>query len=77
MRKLTKMKKTILVETLALATMFSGCKTGMFAPRTGELFQTTRMGPGKTPESCCMVTVWGLFAASEGHSFGYLVAYCR
>ena len=55
-----------------------GCQsmkeTGMFAPRTGELFQTTRMGPGKTTESCCMVTVWGLFAASEGHSFGYLVA---
>lgn len=26
--------------------LFGGCKTGMFAPRTGELFQTTRMGPG-------------------------------
>ena len=35
-----------LVSSLALATMFSGCKTGMFAPRTGELFQTTRNGPG-------------------------------
>lgn len=71
MQKLT---KAILVATLTLATMFSGCKTGMLAPRSGELFQTTRMGPGKTTESCCMVTVWGLFAASEGHSFGYLVA---
>ena len=66
--------RMVLVSSLALVTMFSGCKTGMFAPRSGELFQTTRMGPGKTTESCCMVTVWGLFAASEGHSFGYLVA---
>ena len=60
-----KLGKAILVATLALATMFSGCKTGMFASRTGELFQTTRMGPGKTTESCCMVTVWGLFAADR------------
>jgi hypothetical protein len=55
-----------------------GCQSmkenGILSPRSGELFQTTRMGPGKTTESCCMVTVWGLFAASEGHSFGYLVA---
>ena len=71
MRKLT---KAILVATLALATMFSGCKTGMFAPRSGELFQTTRMGPGKVTEVCCMLTVGGLFTASERHSFGYLVA---
>jgi len=43
-----KQTKAILVAPLALATMFSGCKTGMFAPRTGELFQTTRMGTGGT-----------------------------
>ena len=66
--------KAILVASLALATMFSGCKTGMFAPRSGELFQTTRMGPGKVAEACCMLTVGGLFAASERHSSGYLVA---
>jgi hypothetical protein len=63
MRKLTKMKKTILVETLALAIMFSGCKTGMFAPRTGELFQTTRMcpGPGASVYTApLMVWVWGV-----------------
>ena len=55
-----------------------GCQSmkenGMLSPRSGELFQTTRMGPGKATESCCMLTAWGLFAASEGHSLGYLVA---
>ena len=38
--------KTIFVLSLALMVALTGCKTGMFAPRTGELFQTTRMGPG-------------------------------
>ena len=55
-----------------------GCQSmkenGMLSPRSGELFQTTRMGPGKVTEVCCMLTVGGLFAASERHSFGYLVA---
>ncbi len=59
-----------------------GCQSmkenGMLSPRSGELFQTTRMGPGKTTESCCMVTVWGLLAASEGHSsIGATGLYCR
>ena len=43
MRKLT---KAIFVLSLALMVALTGCKTGMFAPRTGELFQTTRNGPG-------------------------------
>ena len=62
------------VGAVAAMLCLAGCKSGMLAPRSGELFQTTRMGPGKATESCCMVSVWGLFAASEGHSFGYLVA---
>ena len=43
--------------------LFGGCKTGMFAPRTGQLFQTTRMCPGPgsfvytTP---LMMGVWGV-----------------
>ncbi len=41
-----KPKKAIFVLSLALMMALTGCKTGMFAPRTGELFQTTRMGPG-------------------------------
>ena len=43
MKKLT---KAIFVLSLALMVALTGCKTGMFAPRTGELFQTTRNGPG-------------------------------
>ena len=63
MKKLT---KAILVATIALATMFSGCKTGMLAPRSGELFQTTRMGPGKVTMVCSAYTIVGFIAASEG-----------
>ena len=77
MMKTVKMS-VIGVAAVVAAALVGGCqsmkKNGMLSPRSGELFQTTRMGPGKTTESCCMVTVWGLFAASEGHSFGYLVA---
>ena len=69
------MKQQIKVTAIAaMALCLAGCKSGMLAPRSGELFQTTRMGPGKATEACCMVSVWGLFAASERHSFGYLVA---
>ncbi len=39
--------KAIFVLSLALMVALTGCKTGIFAPRTGELFQTTRMGPGR------------------------------
>ena len=43
MQKLT---KAILGLFLTLVMALTGCKTGMFAPRTGQLFQTTRMCPG-------------------------------
>ena len=52
-----------LVSSLALMAALAGCKTGMFAPRTGQLFQTTRMCPGPgsfvytTP---LMMGVWGV-----------------
>lgn len=60
MKKLT---KAIFVLSLALMMALTGCKTGMFAPRTGELFQTTRMcpGPGASVYTApLMVWVWGV-----------------
>ena len=52
----------------------AGCKNGVLAPRSGELFQTTRMGPGEATIVCSYVTLGGLFAASEGHPAGLLFA---
>ena len=52
----------------------AGCKSGVLAPRSGELFQTTRMGPGEATMVCSSVTLGGLLAASEGHPAGYLLA---
>jgi hypothetical protein len=58
-----KQTKAIFVLSLALMVALTGCKTGMFAPRTGQLFQTTRMCPGPgsfvytTP---LMMGVWGV-----------------
>ena len=52
-----------LVSSLALATMFSGCKTGLFAPRSGELSQTARLCPGAglyISPAPLMVWVWGV-----------------
>ena len=55
--------KAIFVLSLALMVALTGCKTGMFAPRTGELFQTTRMcpGPGSSVYTApLMVWAWGM-----------------
>ena len=60
MKKLT---KAILGLSLTLVMALTGCKTGMFAPRTGQLFQTTRMcpGPGSFVYTApLMVGVWGV-----------------
>ena len=60
MKKLT---KAILVSSLALMAAPAGCKTGMFAPRSGQLFQTTRMcpGPGSFVYTApLMMGVWGV-----------------
>ena len=55
-----------IVTILLLAAVVGGCKSSIVAPRTGEYFQATRMGPG-----CCMCLYGGLFLggamlASEG-----------
>lgn len=55
--------KTMFVLMCASVMMFTGCKTGMFAPRTGQLFQTTRMcpGPGSFVYTApLMMGVWGV-----------------
>ena len=52
----------------------AGCWSGVLAPRSGELFQTTRMGPGEATMVCSCVTIGGLFAASEGNPVGLLFA---
>ncbi len=56
------MKKSILT-VLAAGLVLAGCKTGMLAPRTGELFQTTRMCPGPGSQvytAPLMIWVWGV-----------------
>ena len=57
------MKKRAVLVALAAVAMLGGCETGMFAPRTGELFQTTRMGPGGPGAAVYMAPlfagIWG------------------
>ena len=61
-----------------VAVSICGCadmkENGMLSPRSGELFQTTRMGPGKVTECCSALTVGGMFAFSEGRPGGLLIA---
>ena len=55
---------TLLAPLLAAGAMLGGCKTGMFAPRTGELFQTTRATPCPGAATVYMAPMiagmWGL-----------------
>ena len=44
---------------------------GMLAPRSGEVFQTTRMGMGKGAKACSFLTAGGLIAVSEGRPIGW------
>ena len=44
---------------------------GMLAPRSGEIFQTTRMGMGNGAKACSLLTAGGLIAVSEGHPIGW------
>lgn len=56
------MMKKLMMIALCVAVL-SGCKTGMFAPRSGQLFQTTRMcpGPGSLVYTApLMMGVWGV-----------------
>ena len=39
-------QSSLFVSLLALTLGVCGCKSSAFAPRTGEYFQATRMGPG-------------------------------
>ena len=60
---MNKLTKKTLVSSLALMAALAGCKTGMFAPRSGQLFQTTRMcpGPGSFVYTApLMMGVWGV-----------------
>ena len=57
-----------------MALCLAGCTSGVLAPRSGELFQTTRMGPGDATAVCSSITIGGLFAVSEGHPVGWLFA---
>ena len=55
-----------------------GCKSmkenGMLSPRSGELFQTTKMGTGVLASSCVFPTVLGWFYVQKGHLIGLPVA---
>lgn len=53
------------ISVLLLAVAVGGCKNTMFAPRTGEIFQTTRMGPGFGAFAYMLPTVFGLGIAAE------------
>ena len=55
-----------------------GCKSmkenGMLSPRSGELFQTTKMGTGVVASCCVFPTAMGWLAMQEGHLIGLPVA---
>lgn len=63
---------------VCVAVSICGCtsmkENGMLSSRSGELFQTTRMGPGKVTEFCSALTLGGLFAFSEGRPLGLPIA---
>lgn len=55
-----------------------GCKSmkenGMLSPRSGELFQTTKMGTGVVASSCVFPTLLGWFYVQKGDLLGLPVA---
>lgn len=44
---------------------------GVLAPRSGEIFQSTRMGMGNGAKACSFLTAGGLIAVSEGRPIGW------
>ena len=56
----------------------AGCKSmkenGIFSPRSGELFQTTKMGTGVLASSCVFPTVLGWFYVQKGDLLGLPIA---
>ena len=55
-----------------------GCQSmkenGIFSPRSGELFQTTKMGTGVVASSCVFPTALGWLSMQKGHLIGLPVA---
>ena len=55
-----------------------GCQSmkenGMLSPRSGELFQTTKMGTGVVASSCVFPTVLGWFYVQKGDLLGLPIA---
>ena len=55
-----------------------GCQSmkenGMLSPRSGELFQTTKMGTGVVASSCVFPTALGWLSMQKGHLIGLPVA---
>ena len=55
-----------------------GCQSmkenGIFSPRSGELFQTTKMGMGVVASSCVFPTALGWLSMQKGHLIGLPVA---
>ena len=55
-----------------------GCQSmkenGMLSPRSGELFQTTKLGTGVVASCCVFPTAMGWLAMQEGHLIGLPVA---
>ena len=55
------------LSVLLLVLALCGCKSSFLAPRTGEVFQTTRMGPGNSACAYMLpLTVGGGCLMSEG-----------
>lgn len=73
------MKRLLTFVVAVLLVGGSGCvsssrENGMLSPRSGELFQTTRIGPGRGTLVCSALMLGGLFAHSEGRLWGLPVA---
>lgn len=67
-------KMIAIVALLAAGGCQSMKENGMLSPRSGELFQTTKMGTGVVASSCVFPTALGWLAMQEGHLIGLPVA---
>lgn len=67
-------KMIAIVALLAAGGCQSIKENGMLSPRSGELFQTTKMGTGVVASCCVFPTAMGWLAMQEGHLIGLPVA---
>lgn len=67
-------KMIAIVALLAAGGCQSMKENGMLSPRSGELFQTTKMGTGVVASSCVFPTLMGRFYVQKGHLIGLPVA---